>query len=330
MGGTKTPGPLTAQMTALPGLTLPSPARELWLKSRDVLTDGLRQIQDGGPEYALGGGTILAARWRHRSSFDVDVLVPPDTPLQRSEDPAATDFVRAIRAIGGEPHYSRELGKLKIGFPNGSQIDFWARTPIFGSATTREHVEGRAEAVLSSAQILRGKIERGDMNVVRDVYDVVTARTCDATALEAAVNAIPRPLAEGLAWSWHHANPVLCEDAATQLRGTNETEPQHRDLGTRAAAAIHAALYETMTIEASPRLIAVEMATGGGIVRRYPMAPTDADREFEERGLNAHLANKGPGADAIREHAKTRAARTAKTVVVYEEERDAATWHEPR
>ena len=54
-----------------------------------------------------------------------------------------------------------------------------------------------------------------------------------------------------------------------------------------------------------------------------------AIREFEERGLNAHLANRGPGADGIREHAKTRAARTAKTVVVYEEERDAATWHEP-
>ena len=317
-------------MTALPGLTLPSPARELWLKSREVLTDGLRQIQEGGPEYALGGGTILAARWRHRSSFDVDILVPPDTPLQRGEDPAATDFVRAIRAIGGEPHYSRELGKLKIGFRNGSQIDIWARTPIFGGTTTREHVEGRTEAVLSSAQILRGKIERGDMNLARDVYDVATAHTRDATALEAAVNAIPRPLAEGLAWSWHHANPVLREDAATQLHGTGETETQHRDLGTRAAAAMHAALYETMTIEASPRSIAVEMATGGGDIRRYPMAPADADREFEERGLNAHLANKGPGADGIREHAKTRAAGTAKTVVVYREERDAATWYEPR
>ncbi len=54
---------------------------------------------------------------------------------------------------------------LKIGFRNGSQIDIWARTPIFGRTTTREHVEGRAEAVLSSAQILRGKIERGDMNL---------------------------------------------------------------------------------------------------------------------------------------------------------------------
>ena len=325
MGSTEKPDGVTAGH----GLTLPSPARELWLTSREVVRDGLEQIQQGQPEYVLTGGTILAARWRHRKSFDVDILVAENTPLHRGDDPEATDFRRRISAIGGRPSYSRELNKFKITFPNGSEIDLWARAPILGNTTKREDVDGQEEAVLSSAQILRGKLERGDMNLVRDVYDVLKAGTYDRKALEAAVNAIPRPLAEGLAWSWHHARPMLHADAGTQLHGTEDPESEYRHLGTRAAGALYAALYESLTIRVSKDLITVEILTTGQIPRTYRMTPDGADDEFEELGLNAHLANKRPGADTLREHAKIQASETTKTSVIYREERDATTCYEP-
>lgn len=316
-------------MTAGHGFALPSPARELWLTRREVVRAGLEQIQQGQPEYVLTGGTILAARWCHRKSFDVDILVAENTPLHRGDDPEATDFRRRISAIGGSPSYSRELDKFKITFPDGGEIDLWARAPILGSTTKREDVEGREEAVLSNAQILRGKLERGDMNLVRDVYDVLKAGTYDPEALEAAADAMPRPLAEGLAWSWRHANPMLQADAGTQLQGTEDPESEHRHLGARAAGALYAALYESLAIRVSKNLITVEIMTAGRSPRAYRMTPAGADDDFEELGLNAHLANKRPGADTLREHAKIQANETTKTSVIYREERDATTYYEP-
>lgn len=57
-------------MTEDPSLVLPSPARELWLNSRDVVKAGLERIKRREADYALTGGTVLAARWRHRKSFE--------------------------------------------------------------------------------------------------------------------------------------------------------------------------------------------------------------------------------------------------------------------
>ena len=74
-------------------LTLPNPARELWLETRDVVRRALEQLQPG-IEYRIGGGTILAAGWKHRGSFDVDLQVPKGTKLaeQNASWRTATKF----------------------------------------------------------------------------------------------------------------------------------------------------------------------------------------------------------------------------------------------
>ena len=311
------------------GLTLPQPARRLWLKSRDIVASALEQIQGHEPEYVIGGGTILAARWRHRQSSDIDILVPANTPLHRGGDPDAGGFRERISGIGATAKYHRTLNKFKITFPDGGEIDLWARAPLLGSTTKREIVEGREVAVLSTAQILRGKLERGDLNLVRDVYDVLEAGAHDPKALEAAANAIPRPLAEGLAWSWHHASPTLAVEAGTELAGARESEDEFRSLGTRAAVALHAALYDTLAIQVSQDLITIGIRTTGGVPRTYTMSPDNADDEFEERGLNSHFANRRPGADVLREHAKNQARAGSETRTIYREERDSTTYTDP-
>ena len=55
-------------------LTLPQPGRKLFLKARPLLIRGCGLAEKGTPPRAVfGGGTILAARWGHRESKDVDI-----------------------------------------------------------------------------------------------------------------------------------------------------------------------------------------------------------------------------------------------------------------
>ena len=67
------------------------------------------------------------------------------------------------------------------------------------------------------------------------------------------------------------------------------------------------------------------METAGGERRSHRVTPENADELFEERGLNAHLKNKGPGADELREYAKTQALRGRPDFVIYREANDAPT-----
>ena len=56
-------------------MELPEPASTLWKRHREAV----EQLATGPGEknrVLLGGGTILAARWQHRRSTDIDVLLP--------------------------------------------------------------------------------------------------------------------------------------------------------------------------------------------------------------------------------------------------------------
>ena len=56
-------------------LRLPEPAGTLWRRCRSVIEAcfGNETRDDGG--FVLTGGTILAARFDHRTSTDIDVLI---------------------------------------------------------------------------------------------------------------------------------------------------------------------------------------------------------------------------------------------------------------
>ena len=51
----------------------------------------------------------------------------------------------------------------------------WAHEPEIGSGEEQRTVHGRVETVLSTAQILRGKLERADRRLPRDVFDMAKA-----------------------------------------------------------------------------------------------------------------------------------------------------------
>ena len=56
-------------------LTLPSMAGALWRDTRNSVREGVAEITGNPEAYTIGGGTILAARWRHRQSQDIDLVI---------------------------------------------------------------------------------------------------------------------------------------------------------------------------------------------------------------------------------------------------------------
>lgn len=97
-------------------LRLPEPAGTLWKRIREPLKRALGSR--GAPtELKLGGGTVLAARWEHRKSHDIDIVVPEKTNLWTYG--AALDD--AMTALGADKYgYSPKRKQYRAAFTEGS------------------------------------------------------------------------------------------------------------------------------------------------------------------------------------------------------------------
>ncbi len=62
-------------------LTLPLPARGIWLRVRSLLEPALERLGPEAGPWKIGGGTVLAARWSHRESTDLDLTVNAGTAI---------------------------------------------------------------------------------------------------------------------------------------------------------------------------------------------------------------------------------------------------------
>ncbi|MYN65368.1 MAG: hypothetical protein F4X11_10115 [Acidobacteria bacterium] len=109
--------PARATMTSQPkaeDLTLPEPARTLLSRTRGILDTYVTPRTPDRSGCIIGGGTILSARWRHRESRDIDLLVHPRTETRFLQPAAAPELHRRLEATGAS----------KISFGRFSQIVF--------------------------------------------------------------------------------------------------------------------------------------------------------------------------------------------------------------
>ena len=112
-------------------LRLPEPARSLWNAKRDIV----HSLPDEGTGRTvrphLGGGTTLAARWGHRRSTDIDILLPGRNTLI---DLAQDNDDNIARRLGGEPE-AVSGGRIKIAFSEGENrpVDAQAQSLAPGS-----------------------------------------------------------------------------------------------------------------------------------------------------------------------------------------------------
>lgn len=304
-----------------PTLTLPPPAGTLWHAIGETVREELRNISDRQTRYAIGGGSILAARWKHRYSYDIDLVVQPDTPLgmlAEANNPAAR-FEARMRALGGNPAFHAMARLWTVSFDEGERkLDLWATAPLLGAGQRTCTVDGRSETALSSAQILRGKLERADEPLARDIFDIVKASENEPEALEAAVNAIGREGAEAIAQNYHWAAPAIAVDAQQALGGVPEQERiEPRQLGNLAAHAISNGLYTKCRIRTRGGAIEVTTTTKARGEKTSRIEPNDAEQQFEATGLNAYLQPRGPGAKALLDYART-AGEQGRDRVVFE------------
>ena len=163
-------------------LQLPEPAGTLWTRIREPLKRALGSR--GAPtELKLGGWTVLAARWEHRRSHDIDIVVPEKTNLWTHG--AALDD--AMTALGADKYgYSPKHKQYRAAFTEGSTrqtLEIWPNDPEPRGAERTAEVDGGNEIVLATAQILKGKLERGEDALARDVIDVITAERLDPASL---------------------------------------------------------------------------------------------------------------------------------------------------
>jgi hypothetical protein len=310
------------------GLMLPEPARTLWRTTRDTVRQGLDAIGNR-IEYRLGGGTVLAARWGHRISFDVDIDLDEGVDLERLEHADNVWFQQQVRKLGAIPEYSPRLNLYDIRFgerPHEQAVQLWSHQPAIARGHAVETVEGREELVLSNAQILRGKLQRAAHKLARDVYDIRKASEVDPQSLEIAVNTIRHERLDTLALDWIVGYGRIGSNAHERLRGIPAGEEKnHYALGKVGAGAILRATYERLRIGVEADRIVVEAVTRGKDRRRMTMTADEAEEKFEAWGINGHLRQKGPGAQAIRDYAALLCRKQAGDVLVFEEENDRAT-----
>ena len=309
------------------GLVLPEPARTLWIASRETIRRALDAI--GAEQYRLGGGTVLAARWQHRISFDVDINVDPAVDLRRLDGPEHAWFRREMGRLGAVPSYSAELNLYNLRFgeaENEQAIQLWGH-PLPLSAGHQQQVVGSSrEFVLSSAQVLRGKLQRAGHKLARDVYDVCTAADVDPESLEQAVNTFPHEQVEMRALDWLVGSGRIARNARERLRGVpRDAEAGFYELGKRGAARLVESTYDQLRVRADRGAIVIEAVTAGGARRRWTSSPGDAAERFEAWGINGHLRGKGPDAEAIREYAADLARQQVDDVLVLEAQWDRLT-----
>ena len=270
-------------------LTLPEPARRLWLRTRDVLTN-LGPPGERWPAH-LGGGTVIAAHIRHRKSTDIDVTV-------RNADRLTLLIQRDDRnlaaRLGGEP--IRENGsQIKIRFPDGVvDVNTAPVRPTGGAEAVR--IDGRVEHVLSITQILRGKFERAiNPAPVRDVYDVARLggdRRFDGE-LCAAYGMLTDDQQDAIERYWPNLDRYYEQKAERRLVLTEEPCTDMKRLGSGAAGVLNGHRIARAVIELEGDTVTIERRTRNGKVFKTACPAGDAGTMLERVGIEDTLARKG-------------------------------------
>ncbi len=177
-----------AERTGGNGLRLPEPAHRLLERTRDILNRHLSPYAADGAGWKIGGGTILAARWRHRRSSDLDVLLHPDSDTEHYDADGPGSFCQDLEDAGALTIHLDDFSLIQ--FPEG-WIEILKEHPQPALGHNRIQVDGLPATVLSSAQIIGGKLfNRGLAPPVRDLYDMAVSAIEDPASIEVPVNGL--------------------------------------------------------------------------------------------------------------------------------------------
>ena len=300
-------------------LTLPEPAATLWLETHEVVERTF--AQHGGCR--LGGGTLLAARWSHRVSVDIDLTIEPAGPrppeirnLLRGDNP----FRKELERLGcGEPS-APSAHHIRIPF-NESTLDISVLDAHPAAGEHRALVNGKSAVVLSTTQILGGKLTRPEQLLHRDAYDIRHAAHFDRQSLAEAFNGVNRSDAEQIVAIWNKLDGRWSAIAAGQLRNVVPTHSY--DPGTLAVETAHAlrnALYEHVRITTRGREGTFHAETAGNTIVQVAFTRRTLEKTLREHGIEDYLRSRSTGIDSeeVLKRVKKACRFGAKPQTVYE------------
>ena len=167
-------------------LSLSEPASTTWRQAKPTVNELLRR-HDEHVQACLGGGTVLAARLGHRHSFDIDVRA---FGREDVADLTRQNRYNLIAALGGSRLV--EESQLIACMLGDGKLDVSATHEPMDGSHRNAMVDGQPETVLTTAQILFGKLDRGTDALPRDAFDLATAAETDPGELAKAWNAFSK------------------------------------------------------------------------------------------------------------------------------------------
>jgi hypothetical protein len=219
-------------------LELPEPARTLFRKTRPALETHVSAYAADGEGFKLGGGTILAARWKHRRSNDIDVLFHPDTKTSHFE----VELGKALEEAGGVPLGWGEWSRIEFG---ETHLDLLKGEPTPAIGHKPASIDGSPVTVLTNVQILNGKLRYRALDPpTRDVYDVAVCGIEDPESLEIVLNGVYQSKLDATVLGWKMSEGKHAENAAEQILDTPaRLEPVRKNPAQYAIREAENALY---------------------------------------------------------------------------------------
>ena len=278
-------------------MRLPEPARTLLLSGWPRLSRVVSSIGIRSDALQLGGGTVLAARWGHRKSFDLDFHARPGTALHRLHEQLHRT---ALPRDGWDLLFNARIEKLLLVAPSPEHgTDERGRIEIWNQMPTPEHgaapisLDGHDMIVLSTTQILCGKMRRAVYCIPRDVLDFATAARHDPASLEEAVNHWNTEAARNVAGMWRKAAGGWTDDDLNQIRAVAPGAlDAPRDMADAAAAAVEAAVYSRIEVrKIDDENIAVQTVSVGGAERTRTFQLHGMTRELNAKGFTHRIGN---------------------------------------
>ncbi len=244
--------------------------------------------ESGDPPTAvlLHGGTILGALWGHRTSRDIDVFLPERQNLNDLARGGRWDLEKLTK---GRIEYQSST-KVTIAFENG-HLDLAAARPRLRGEEYQATIEGKAETVLSPAQILHGKLYRTNVPVVRDAFDFVTAAKAAPEDLARAVNALDDDEIKTIQRNLILNNDKLATQGPSKL---NVPSDKHRTpwetIGRDAAWAIRDHRYDRVLVDRFSTGVEITRMLANGTTRTTTRSNVrDHERLLRQTGVAAYL-----------------------------------------
>jgi len=269
------------------------PASRIWQHATTLVNALLEECKTlEHDRWYLGGATALAADWRHRHSFDIDILIAPGLSMAALHGKGHQRLSKLIQATKRQQVDAPDQ-KLSIAYGKNGKVDIFSSGRQLPGHEEPIEVARQTTLRLSNAQIFSGKFRRAiDHHVAaRDLFDIChAARIRSDAGMHQALNALTEPELNRIREFWHNSRAKIEEEAQTKLSGISaENWIDPKQLVERAARTTETHRYAEVLIQASHDRITIRTRTNGLRTNEYHSTSNEIERDLHGLGIARYL-----------------------------------------